>query len=203
MTTSQFALEAERLKLKALQTRLAERYAAKSKKESALRPSPMAFGVSASRFSADTAREGGDSLSEDVFKEVMRGAAAAAAARRDSAASVESESSSRRKPKRRKHVRSRAKRRMRLRPVPPSLAPTKEEAAKSARCVLTYLLQPPFGSRSAHVLRNIPSRSTAVRLGAGSLSPFGFASATPTYRGAASKGVPWGIKEIDRPSLIR
>ena len=168
-------LDAERSKLLALQTRLAERYASKSKRDSALRPSPCGFGISASRFSAEMAAEGSDSLSEEVFKEVLKGAAAAAAAA--AAAQADGDGKPPRKKKGRRTKRARRVRRRR-RPLPPGLMPSSEDAAGG-------------------------TRATAVRLGAGSLSPFGFASATPTYRGAASKGVPWGIKEIDRPSLIR
>jgi hypothetical protein len=163
------ALDAEESKLLALETRLAERFATKSKKESSLRPSPCAFGVSALRFSADTTGEGTDSLSKKVFKEVMKGAAAAAEAVKDNTA----DDAPNKKKKGRRTKRARRVRRRR-RPVPPNFLPSPVDRA-----------------------------ATAVRLGAGSLSPFGFASATPTYRGAASKGVPWGVKEIDRPSLIR
>ena len=42
----------------------------------------------------------------------------------------------------------------------------------------------------------------ASRVGTGSLNPMGFGSATPTQRGSHVFGVPWGIKEIDRPSAI-
>eukprot|EP01043_Picozoa_sp_COSAG02_P031270 COSAG02_NODE_2032_length_10063_cov_11.627057_7_plen_482_part_00 len=169
------ALEAEKSKLLALETRLAERFASKTKKESSLRPTPCAFGVSALRFSAEGAAVGSDSLSEQVFKEVLKGAAAAAAAAKPTTVKTVDDAPPKKKKVRAKRVR-RARRRRR--PVPPSLVRSSADGATS-------------------------TRSTGVRLGAGSLSPFGFASATPTYRGAASTGVPWGVKEIDRPSLTR
>ena len=145
-----FVLEAERSKLVALKTRLGERYAAKTKRTAALRPSPCAFGISASRFD--------ESLNASALLEDVKAGAKAAAAH-----------AGRKGSQRRRTKRSRRQRRRR-RPAPPS-----------------------HGTGA----------KTVVRLGASSLSPFGFASATPTYRGAASKGVPWGTKEIDRPSLIR
>ena len=175
LVNPQIALEAEESKLLALETRLAERFAAKTKKESSLRPTPCAFGVSASRFSAGSGAEGADSLSEKVFKEVMKGAAAAAAAAAKAVTgNADLDDGLHKKTK----VRTKRARRTRRRRRP--VAPVRPSADGAASL-----------------------RSTAVRLGAGSLSPFGFASATPTYRGAASKGVPWGVKEIDRPSLIR
>lgn len=169
------ALEAEESRLLALKTRLAERFACKTKKESALRPTRCGFGVSALRFSAELASEGSDNLTEKVSKEILRGAAAAAAGKDDACENVDDI------PRRKKNIR-RAKRarraRRKRRPVPPSL------------------VQLPVDG-------TIRTRPTAVRLAPGSLSPFGFSSATPTYRGASSKGVPWGVKEVDRPSLVR